>query len=62
MTLAALHIPFTLSPSRCQPFVLPEEIDAGYQDPQTRDGSHQKPCEEIAGDDAMKGEKLEVVR
>jgi predicted XRE-type DNA-binding protein len=41
---------------------VPEEIGAGHQNAQTRDRSDQGPAEEIEGDVAMKGEKLEVVR
>src|SRR5581483_11959053 len=40
---------------------LPEEIDQGHQDPETRDRSYQGPAEGPKGDAAMK-EKLETVR
>jgi len=41
---------------------VPEEIDAGHQDAETRDRPGQGPAEATEGDVAMKKEKLEVVR
>jgi predicted XRE-type DNA-binding protein len=41
---------------------VPEEIDAGYQDAETRSRSDQGSFEKAKGGAAMKSEKLEVVR